>query len=364
MLKVLYDHQIFQLQKFGGISRYFYEILKTSLDDENISCSLSLLHSYNDYIRNRDVSKHWSCGENFSFRGKERLRNIININHTKKMIRDCDIFHPTFYDDYYFDLLDGKKKVVVTVYDMINEKFPQCFKGNDRVPAIKKKIIESADKVLAISESTKADILEYCNISEKKIDVTYLATSLGAEADIELSDLPQNYILFVGKRGAYKNFENFYSAIKTFLSRDGLCLICAGGGSFSEEEKLRFKKDKTVENIYYYEVSDNKVLKALYKGARLFVFPSLYEGFGIPVLEAMSVGCPVALSSASSFPEVAGGAGIYFCPDSIEDIEEKIRNYLFSSRDVRVDQNKCLEQSQKFSWQKAFMDTKKSYLSL
>lgn len=365
MLKVLYDHQIFQLQKFGGISRYFYELVKVAKESGDGLFDISLLHSYNDYIKDRRITNHFDCLENMNFKGKERMRSFFNEWNSLSRLSKYDIFHPTFFNDYYLSSTTKKScKTVVTVYDMINEKFPHYFKGDDLVPKMKERMIREADKVLAISESTKNDLINIYKISPDKIDVTYLASSLGEIRSREIINLPKRYILFIGKRDTYKNFERMYFAIKKILLNEEISLVCGGGGSFSKQEKDTFKEDLVEDKVTYIDISDNRVLKKLYECAMVFIFPSLYEGFGIPVLEAMSAGCSVALSNASSFPEVAGELGLYFDPESESSISATVLRAIDAYENGNVKRSELISCASHFTWKKTYMDTLLSYKSM
>jgi glycosyltransferase involved in cell wall biosynthesis len=185
------------------------------------------------------------------------------------------------------------------------------FPGDDTA-AKKEIVIQNADAIIAISESTKKDIINIYDVDSSVIDVIHLASSLDS---VELSKglaLPARYIVFVGNRSVYKNFNFFIRSVSLLLlnNRD-LHIVCAGGTTFDRGELDLLKGLGIFGQVHHYPINDS-ILRTIYSRAELFVFPSLYEGFGIPMLEAFGVGCPVAASRSSSLPEVGGDAARYF----------------------------------------------------
>ncbi len=359
-MKILYDHQIFSIQKYGGISRYFIELYSHLLKTEGIISKISVFYSENIYYQTYFHQRYLLPKRNFS--GKYTLINTINEYWSKNQIDKgrFDIFHPTYYNPYFLKFLKNKP-YVLTVYDMIHEKFPDIFKG-DQTAFQKKSLIEQAKKIIAISENTKNDIINIYHIDPAIIEVIPLATSLPINNSEVLLKLPQKYILFVGNRKLYKNFDLFINSISSLLSdQKELYLICAGGGIFSDAEIRLIEKLNLTGRVIHYAITNDSILTQLYKKAILFAIPSLYEGFGIPILEAFSCGCPVAASNCSSIPEVGGDAVIYFDPNDPNSIEKAI---------IDMVQDKKLQESLKilgyqrlkrFSWLKTAEQTKRLY---
>ncbi len=385
-MKILYDHQIFGTQKYGGISRYFFELIKHLDGLDGINYELSLEYAANFYVLNDprfDLKKDTRTDSFFfglQFRGRARLFDMLgrlsivdnpqikNLNHTVGLLKDSkfDVFHPTAYGDYYLPHL--KKPFVLTVYDMIHEVYvDKPFERSYRQLIQRKSdLIRRASRIIAISENTKRDIVRMCNVDEGKITVVYLANSLDPEAagKTDLS-IPGNYILFVGDRHAYKNFEFFAESIAPLLSEDnGLFLVCAGSKNFTPEESSLFDRHKLVRQVIHVPFSDDGVLINLYRKAACFVYPTLYEGFGIPILEAFACGCPVVVSNTSSLPEVAGDAGIYFDPTDAGSILEAVRRAVYDPEIRRAVVNKGTQQLKKFSWDKCARETADVYRSV
>ncbi|MFZ3169715.1 MAG: glycosyltransferase family 1 protein [Candidatus Methanoperedens sp.] len=366
-MKILYDHQMFTNQVYGGISRYFYELMNHFSQNQDIKFEISLKYSNNHYLENVNFTHHKTFFKDLSFKGKTHIMTFLNEFHSKRLLlkHDFDIFHPTYYDPYFLKYID-KKPFVLTIYDMIHELYPEMFSKKDKTPEWKKLLAQKADKIIAISKNTKKDILKFYDIDEDKIEVIYLGNSLEKKDDFRTSNikLPDNFMLFVGDRVGYKNFEFFIHAISPLLKNDAsLYLICAGGGNFSEKERHLINEQQIKNSVLQYSV-DDRILSYLYQKARVFVFPSLYEGFGIPVLESFSCGCPIALSKTSSLPEVAGDAGIYFDPMDEFSIRETVSKIIYSEEIRKELQLKGFKQLEKFSWEKTAKETANLYRSL
>ncbi|WJS95143.1 glycosyltransferase family 4 protein [Flavobacterium johnsoniae] len=277
--------------------------------------------------------------------GKSRFKKILSK-------QDYDLFIPTYYDINFLNYI-GTKPFVLTVYDMIHELFPEYFSNSEILVQNKLLLIEKANRIIAVSENTKKDILKiYPNINPAKIDVVYHGASIKMKKKVKV-DLPEKYLLFVGTRAIYKNFNFFVDSISKLLKeKKNLYLVCAGGGSFSKSENEYIAKLGLTDKIIFKTFEDNE-LGFYYKNAQCFVFPSIYEGFGIPVLEAMASGCPVVLANHSSFPEVAGSAGVYFELNNSEDLAIKISN-LINDKNLRNEfSRKGIEQAKKFTWESA-----------
>jgi glycosyltransferase involved in cell wall biosynthesis len=227
-----------------------------------------------------------------------------------------------------------------------------------------------ADKIIAVSENTKKDIIRIYNVPEDKIKVIYHGNSLQPteEKPEDLPELPKRYILFVGARGFYKNFIFFIKSISTLLKDDvNLTVVVAGGYSkenkFSEDEIILFKNLGINKQVFQYSV-DDKMLAYLYKNAICFAFPTLYEGFGIPILEAFACSCPAVISNTSSLPEVGGDAVVYFDPTNTSSILKAIETVLNDAKLRNILILKGKEQLKKFSWEKTATETLELYSSL
>ena len=380
-MKLLYDHQIFTWQNYGGISRYFCELMSQFDPDTGVDFRLALRYSQNEHLhQNPQLNRFWTQRKDFfsdsrffSALQKKIHINVLNhiFNNQRESIKqlkgqDFDLFHPTYYDPYFLKHL-GKKPYVLTIYDMIHEIFPDAFDKNDLTRNRKKTLADNAKQIIAISDNTKKDIVKYLDIPEDKIQVIYLADSLSQMKNAEFSyvpgsiRVPKHYLLYIGNRSGYKNFSFLIDGLFPVLKKNAdLHIVCAGGGYFSNSEKKMIRNMNMVTRIHHYP-ADDATLQCLYKKAYAFIFPSLYEGFGIPVLEAFSFGCPAMLSSASSLPEVGGDSALYFDPldrTSLTNAVERILSNGTLRKNLII---KGFERSKLFSWEKTASMTKKVY---
>lgn len=359
-MKILLDPQIFNQQKYGGISRYYTEIFSVILRKRN-KVLIPFYTTANIYFRQSILvtfqQKLYSLYLRILIKFRIRYREDT-IARNKKYLKDTmlrkqyDLFIPTYYDPYFIRDI-GSKPFVLTVYDMIHEIFPEYFSNDKILVPNKRYLIEKATRIIAVSENTKKDIIKiYPHIDVSKIDVVYHGCSIKVNKRESVS-LPEKYILFVGTRSNYKNFIFFVQSITTLLKNDkDLHLICAGGGDFNSVEKeliLELELESQVIQKYFNEDE----LGYFYNRAICFVFPSMYEGFGIPVLESMTCGCPVVLGRHSSFPEIAGDAGVYFDINSARDLKDKISSIVHDESLRNEYLQRGYEQAKKFSWEKA-----------
>ena len=364
-MKILYDHQIFSTQIYGGVSRYFAEIMKNFENDNIIRYDLSLRYSNNHYLKQIDNISYKTFFENCNFRGKNRILNILNKKVSKEYVSkgNYDIFHPTYYDLYFLDFLNNKP-FVLTIHDMIHEIYSDMLPLKNKTSKRKKLLAQKATKIIAVSENTKKDIIKFFGIDTNKIEVIYHGTpfDINSTGNDKINiDLPEKYILFVGSRGVYKNYDLFVETITPLLIKDNeLKVVCVGGGNFKEIEKEKFKRLNVINKIYQYSVNDN-ILAYIYQKAVAFVFPSLYEGFGIPILESFACGCPVICSRTSSLPEVAGDAAIYFDPTDKLSISYSIQKVIYDNNLRNQLIYKGYQRVKEFTWEKTAKKTKILY---
>lgn len=364
MLKILYDHQCFSNQDFGGISRYFVELIKNINKHDLAQTKLSLVFSNNNYLTEIEAIKTKSFFKDKKFTGKVTLLNYVNTPNTiiELLKNDYDIFHPTYYRPYFLNFL-GNKPFILTVHDMIHELYPQTVNRFDKTAKYKRILVNKAKKIITVSHNTKNDLIKILNVPEQKVEVIHLASSIKKKFAIskENFNLPDRYILYVGNRKSYKNFQNLLLAfVKLSQIDDNLHLICSGGGGFNSEEKIKFKEFGLTSKIIH-KPADNVTLATLYANSLAFVFPSFYEGFGIPVIEALNCDCPLVLSNVSSLPELAKDAAIYFDPKDVNDIISAISQVIFNEDNRQQLIKKGRERKENFSWLKTARQTIKLY---
>lgn len=385
-MRIFYDYQIFQHQIYGGISRYFFELINgIESDHADVEYMLPLISSSNGYIKNINAIAsgiksgsdyyHQFLG-NIEFPGKwkvfqawtkqfpgSQLRNQKATIEALKN-RHFDLFHPTDVHDYFLPYLNNRP-FVITVHDMIDEYFPEYsfHVYTEYKTSIKAQLIQKAKGIIAVSNSTRNDILNRFDVDEKKIKVIYHGTSeLASETNIIDPIVKGGYFLFVGKRTHYKNFYFLLQCMQPFLQHTELKMVCAGS-SFNATELAYFKDLGLDKNLVALNVDDND-LANLYRNAIAFIYPSLYEGFGMPILEAFKNRCPVLLSNTSSLPEVAGTAGLYFNPKDIGSIRSSVEKIL-TDKDLREDLvAKGIDRIKLFSWRKTLDETLSFYKTL
>jgi len=357
-IKVLYDDQVFSNQIYGGISRYFTELIgNLTQGDFDFQFHLPTLYSRNHYLAESNLLK---SKMRLNFKGGIRLGIMANrfLSRNALKSQNFDIFHPTYYNPYFLEVIRNKP-YVITVYDMIHELYPNYFNNSDHTSNYKKQLLQGAARIHAISNNTKNDIIRLLEIDGNKIDVIPLGHSFFESK--ENQKIEYEYILFVGERGYYKNFINFLKSIVNIITDNkNLYLICAGGGAFNLEELEIMTTSNIIHKVIHRSPTDVE-LAGLYKNARCFIFPSLYEGFGLPIIEALQYDCPVVLSNLSSFPEIAGLAGIYFDPYSIKSMEKSISFVLSNAFNKYQFTKDAKVVCDKYTWKNCAKATYESY---
>ena len=360
-MRILFDHQAFTIQKYGGISRYYAELIKAFKEHAKIDTRISLVTSENENLNIIYPGRKSSLLPKRNFRGKMYTAQLLNKAASTLALKhnEFDIFHPTYYDQYFLKFIK-KKPFVITVYDAIHEKmnhlFPELQSDKQEVND-KRKILDAASAIIAISNQTRADMIELYQLDPSKIKAIPLAIANPVTQPFEIDgsftfDVKQKYLLFVGHRTIYKNFDFFFRSISTFLYEEkDLFLVCAGGSGFTDAESELFKYSGISTRVIHQPINDLSINR-IYSGALAFIFPSLYEGFGIPVLEAMGNGCPCILSTGGSLPEVGAESAVYFNPANSDSIlnavrlvvkDEQLRKSMIQSGRKRVSE---------FSWEK------------
>jgi mannosyltransferase len=329
-IKLLYDDIIYQLQQAGGISTYWKEITARIAKNERF-----------------DV---------FFTKGS-RLTRYLPI------FSQVNIFHSS----YYRLNLSPQTKNVITVYDFLYELGFLKTVGSPINIFQRKIAIKQADAIICISENTKKDLLSFYPelAHHPPIYVVTLASSFKIINDSNniinscgkrLESLKQatsgQYILFVGSRISRKNFKAaLWGFSNSELPQLGYSMVCTGA-RFSVNEEKSIQKLGVQNKVFVLEYADDSELNYLYQHAFALVYPSSYEGFGLPPLEAMNCGCPVIAVNTSSIPEVVGEAGILLGQPDVDSIKNALESLL--NHEVRRSYiNKGLERAKLFSWDRA-----------
>ncbi len=330
-MKILYDYQIFRSQRYGGISRYFTNLIKFADEEEVVvPCYHPKNYYYNKLTEAYDYKYESMIFESFN----DTVSRVMTRRQLKR--DDIDVFHPTSTDTYFLKYIK-EEKVVITVHDLVKELYPNFTKHQEDYIDNRSKLLAAADHIIAVSHNTREDLIGFYGVEPEKITVVYhgLPRKFG-RIRINLRGLPERFILYVGQRGMNKNFKLFLEAYGEILDEDkSLSLLCVGGGEFTTEERHLINDYGVARQVKQRNLND-EVLAACYKQALAFVFPSIYEGFGIPILEAFKMECPIILSDIASFREIAGDAGNYMDPRDAESIRERIRWVIDPENDMEI----------------------------
>ena len=335
--KIILDNIIFSLQKAGGISTYWFELYSRILRDHN---DVFFVDRENENIvtKRHIISKEKILKTGFSNLIVDRF-----INVSLKKVNENFIFHSS----YNRITTNRKAKHVVTLHDFVHEKY---YSGVRRFlhSYQKGKAINKADAIITISENTKKDLLTYFpNTNINKIYVIYNGVS-DDFYPLKIEDLKKDF-LFIGSREKYKNFD---FAIKAIAQTN--CFRLNIVGSFLKQEEIIMLNKLIPGRWELFNNIDNAKLNELYNNAYALIYPSSYEGFGIPLLEAMKSGCPFIALNSSSIPEVAGNAGIL-----IDNLEFALFDDAVKQIDKRREEiiELGFEQVKKFSWEKCYQET-------
>ena len=379
-MKVLYDHQAFEMQKFGGVSNSFVKLIEEL--PKEIEYNIAIKESDNVHLKESAiaVSAPLKCGPgNFitssHFMGQGRLYELYSklfprftsygrnkLYAIDTLIKgEFDIFHPTFFETYFLPYLKGKP-FVLTVHDMIPELY---FPRRDLQVRTKPILCEKAAHIVVVSKKTKQDLVEMLHVPEEKVTVIYHGAPSSCTNSFSKRQIQGRYILYVGQRGLYKNFfPMLKSLLPIFQNYPDIKLVCTGP-NFSKKEKQCFQSWGVKDKIVHIYVSDTELYN-LYANALCFIYPSAYEGFGIPILEAYRANCPVLLNHSSCFPEIALNAAVYFhLDDNTSDLTRVMNDFLHMTTKEREE---LIDKQQKrmmaFSWKESAKKLADVYTSI
>lgn len=304
------------------------------------------------------------------------------FNRSEKIKSRPDITHYPYFEPYFLTLPSNIDLTnVVTVHDLtplvFKDEFPGGIRGEIKWQ-IQRRRLKHAGAIITDSNSSKKDINKFCGIDNSKIHVVYLAAAahfkqVSEERKREIIKkfgLPKDFILYVGDVTWNKNLPGLIEAV----NKTGFYLIIAGAAFANESfdrsnpwnkdlfrsQNLAKKNNRIISTGF---VDDNDLV-ALYNAAKIFVMPSFYEGFGLPVLEAMQSGCPVITTKKGSLPEVAGEAAYFVDPNDIDSIAKGIKEVMGNSALRQKLRELGLKQTKKFTWEKTANETLEVYKSI
>jgi glycosyltransferase involved in cell wall biosynthesis len=362
-LRIVYDVRNYG-GTHGGIARYVAELVSemASIEDDNVTflapifseplfCKLSQVEMVGRYLR--------------PIRLGRRLAAEINgaIARLRLPVFAPEIVHEMYY--YRKSCKPLKGRTVITVYDMIDEKLSDkdgrknSFRGRwDR--SIKIDSIRRADHVICISTSTRNDVIELLDLEPGKVSVVHLGCRIPRHLPSQRL-VSEPYLLYVGNRGGYKNFTALFLAYaRNSRLSENFRLVCFGGGPFSDDERSMIGTELAEGEPIQLGGGDD-VLTNLYAHSSAVVYPSLYEGFGLPPLEAMAHGCPAICSNTSSLPEVVGDAAELFDPADVDAIAYAMERVVFSDARTASLHEAGRKRAELFSWNACARKTRAIY---
>jgi len=348
MRTALYTGDIFRLQDRGGITRYFTQVIPRLARPAEVVVGL---HQSAELAALGPRARH--ALRIPAFPGGARLAAPWNALLDRAALggRRGVVLHPTYYRDPRG--LPRSEPLVLTVYDMTHERFPAIARRRwwgRRDPAVHKAALcARADRIVCISQATRRDLVELLGVPEGKTRVVLPAGRDWARvASVPIADLARPFLLWIGERHSYKNFRRTLEAWAACGEAAGTTLLCVGGGPFRADEAARLAALGVAARVRQMGCPDSQ-LRWAYEHAAGLLYTSLWEGFGLPVLEAFALGCPVVASSLSALPEAAGEEAIYVEPESAGSLCEGIRRCLAEGRtEVRAAARRA--QAARFSW--------------
>lgn len=352
-MKVLFDGTCIT-ENPAGIGNYAYQLLKEFVRDDQ--------HEVTVLCRNPAYIPY---GENIkAIKVKNDFVKLLPFDLIRGK-KTYDVYHQPNYIPHKFN-----GKTVITVHDMSHKAYAEYHPWK-RVTMLNffERRMKNADVILTDSENSRREIIKYWNVPSEKVHVTYLGIDtryysyrINGSDEFELINkwkIPENYILFVGTIEPRKNIQRLIQAFDLYksVSQNDLKLVLAGGkgwlsdGIYKTAEEARYSKD-----IVFTGYFPEHLKPALYAKAKALVYPSLYEGFGLPILEAMAVGTPVLTSNISSMPEVTGDMGVYVNPYNMESMADGILEVIKRSSDMYCKYN-LRKYAKQYSWTKNYKDT-------
>lgn len=366
-MRIAIDANEANVEKKVGISEYVAQLLNqfARLEPEGVSFDIYLKDQPgSDFPK---ASKHWK----YKVFGPKKMwtQFALPANLFFKKDKPDLFFSPGHYAPRFSPV-----PTVISIMDLAFFHFPEYFTKRDlaQLHSWTKYSVKKAKAVLTISQATKDDIIKLYGIPEEKVHVTYpgIKDTVTITPHIYPMQEMQNkygiskeFILFVGTLQPRKNIARLVEAFSILLMKKGhtdspLQLVIVGRKGWQFEELLKSPKKFGVEDrVKFLDFVSDEDLTVLYKNALCFAFPSLYEGFGLPVLEAMKMNCPVVTSNVSSMPEAGGDGALYVDPNDVEDIAQKLDQIVSSPKLRQQMIEKGKEQVKKFSWEKTAQQT-------
>lgn len=343
---IAFDAIIFDLQRAGGISRYSFELLSRLFKDARLS---SVYYGGGKNIFADELSLPW------------RRESYIPVAFRRYLPFLGDVPRGSIFHSSYYRVSNQKDVYnITTVHDFTYERYIKGSSG--MVHSIqKRRAVRSSQGIICISENTKKDLCEFYGINDANVRVIHNGVGdeffpLGAEYPVTFAmDQQRPFALFIGDRSRYKNFDKAVRAVREVKE---LQLVIVGGGAITADERRLLSN--MIDRVVVLGSIASQDLNYLYNKAHCLLYPSEYEGFGLPVLEAMKAGCPVIALDKSSIPEVAQDAALLLASSDTDLIVESIL-HLFDTEHRAILIKKGLSQAAKFSWDRCYRETVRYY---
>lgn len=358
-MRIFFDGFIYAPQAAGGINRYFENLIRRLPLDVDPILTTAQVRQVN-YPSHPNLKSY--CFRDFRPRRISKALRKRYFSLIEKRLR-FDIAHPTHHR-----LLSGRSfshyrcPLVITVHDMIDEKFKNPLGSN---ALRKRQAIMAAQGIICVSENTRKDLIEIMAVPEDRIKVIYHGSDMDESFSHGHESVPRSpYYLYVGSRARYKNFDGLLRAFKKAASVCAELLLCIVGPEFRAEERTLISALGLAGKIAHYGFVEDRHLAKLYRCSQALVYPSFYEGFGIPLLEAMSCGTVVIASHTSSIPEVVGDAGVIFNPYAVDDLADILISHSSNQAERETLVARGRARAALFSWDKTADKTLAVYRSI
>lgn len=364
---IAFDCRIIRDKNPAGISRVVLEFLKTLLSTDR----------KNNYILIFDNLEIKDFVSYYLRHIKKKVKILIvpygiltskNLTHFPRVLKEKGV--NVYYQPYYFcsPFIDKKIKVVLTIFDLIHFFYPYLKMSFARrlyhkLKLAPKLVLKRADKIITISISTSRDLIKYFKIPPRKIKMLYMGVSESfrvidsARAKRlmrEKFNVTRPYILFLGRNEPHKNIKALviaYARLPEYIrERNDLVLVGKEDERYNQPIRELISRYGIEKKVFFTGYADDSDLPYIYSAASVYVQPSFYEGFGLPILEAMACGVPVVSSNTSCLPEVGGDAALYFSPVDVHALTNHIKNLLDDSilREEMI--KRGLKQVKNFTW--------------
>lgn len=345
----------------SGVGRYIRNIV-TGLESKKTS------HTFTIFLTRKAFNEVQFKNPNFKKVLADVKWHTISEQWKFKEIlerHDLDLVHFPYFSFPVF----YKGSFVITIHDLIIDHYPTGISSSHALPVyyakylaykqITKSAVKKAKKIIVPSNATKNELIDHYKAPINKLEVVYegfdpLIKDRSSKTDL----VSKNYILYVGNAYPHKNLKRLLSSYLLLRKEMDIDLVCIGRNDFFYE-----RLESSFSDVSFLHDIDDQALFDYYTNAKLVVSPSLMEGFGLPILEAMSLSCPVVCADTSSFAEIGDGAVIYFNPEDSQDLVQKMKKVLQDEALRKSLIKKGLSQSKKFSWDDAVTKTLKIYES-